>query len=431
MKLKKILSIALLAISMTTLTACGGGKTSDKGNGGNTSQSSDKLVVAIWDKNQLEGLEKITDDFSKETGIDVEIQVTPWDQYWTMLEAGGSGGELPDIFWMHSNEFSKYAKYDILLDLTDKIKESEKIDLTKYPKEIVDLYKYNGEKQFAVPKDIDTIGLWYNKKMFDEAGIAYPDESWTWDKFREVAKKLTKADGSQYGFTLNPVSTQDGWYNMVYSMGGSILSEDSKTSTMNDKNTIKALNYVTDLIKDGSLPPYEVIAENGADALFTSGKAAMVFQGSWMVNYLTTNEFVQANGDVAVLPKDATTGNRVSLYNGLGWAAAANTSNPDGAWQLIEYLGSKDAQQKQADLGVTMSAYEGTSDNWANLNKNFNLKAYLDMKENLVIRPHSNNTLAWENYICETLIDVWRGNTSVEDAANTITNRVNELLKEE
>ncbi|MGY5240460.1 extracellular solute-binding protein [Clostridium tertium] len=431
MKLKKILSIALLAISMTTLTACGGGKTSDKGNGGNTSQSSDKLVMAIWDKNQLEGLEKITDDFSKETGIDVEIQVTPWDQYWTMLEAGGSGGELPDIFWMHSNEFSKYAKYDILLDLTDKIKESEKIDLTKYPNEIVDLYKYNGEKQFAVPKDIDTIGLWYNKKMFDEAGIAYPDESWTWDTLREVAKKLTKADGSQYGFTLNPVSTQDGWYNMVYSMGGSILSKDSKTSTMNDKNTIKALNYVTDLIKDGSLPPYEVIAENGADALFTSGKTAMVFQGSWMVNYLTTNEFVQANGDVAVLPKDAITGNRVSIYNGLGWAAAANTSNPDGVWQLIEYLGSKEAQQKQADLGVTMSAYEGTSDNWDNLNKNFNLKAYLDMKENLVIRPHSNNTLAWENYICETLIKVWRGNTSVEDATNTITNRVNELLKEE
>lgn len=428
MKFKKILSMGILATMMLTFTACGNKNNAAEGN--SNTGSKDKLVMAIWDKNQLEGLQEITNDFTEETGINVEIQVTPWDQYWTMLEAGGSGGELPDVFWMHSNEFTKYAKYDILLDLTDKINESEKVDLTKYPQDIVDLYTYS-DKQYAVPKDIDTIGLWYNKKMFDEAGIAYPDETWTWDTFREAAKKLTKADGSQYGYTLNPTSTQDGWYNMVYSMGGSILSEDNKTSTMNDENTIKALNYVTDIIKDGSMPPYEVISENGADALFTSGKVAMVFQGSWMVNYLTTNEYVAANGDVAVLPKDAETGNRVSLYNGLGWAAAANTSNPDAAWQLIEYLGSKDAQQKQSDLGVTMSAYEGTSDNWANLNKNFNLQAYLDMKENLVIRPHSNNTLTWENYTCETLIDVWRGNTSVEDAANTITNRVNELLSEE
>ena len=428
MKFKKILSMGILATMMLTFIACGNKNTTAEGS--SNKGSKDKLVMAIWDKNQLDGLEQITDDFTKETGINVEIQVTPWDQYWTMLEAGASGGELPDVFWMHSNEFTKYAKYDILLDLTDKIKDSQKVDLTKYPKDIVDLYNYDS-KQFAVPKDIDTIGLWYNKKMFDEAGIAYPDATWTWDTFREAAKKLTKADGSQYGYSLNPTSTQDGWYNMVYSMGGSILSEDSKQSTMNDKNTIKALNFVTDMIKDGSMPPYEVISENGADALFTSGKVAMVFQGSWMVNYLTTNEYVAANGDVAVLPKDAQTGNRVSLYNGLGWAAAANTSNPDAAWQLIEYLGSKDAQQKQSDLGVTMSAYEGTSDNWTNLNKNFNLQAYLDMKENLVIRPHSNNTLAWENYTCETLIDVWRGNTSVEDATKTITNRVNELLSEE
>lgn len=428
MKFKKILSMGILATMMLTFTACGNKNTTAEGS--SNKGSKDKLVMAIWDKNQLDGLEQITDDFTKETGINVEIQVTPWDQYWTMLEAGASGGELPDVFWMHSNEFTKYAKYDILLDLTDKIKDSQKVDLTKYPKDIVDLYNYDS-KQFAVPKDIDTIGLWYNKKMFDEAGIAYPDATWTWDTFREAAKKLTKADGSQYGYSLNPTSTQDGWYNMVYSMGGSILSEDSKQSTMNDKNTIKALNFVTDMIKDGSMPPYEVISENGADALFTSGKVAMVFQGSWMVNYLTTNEYVAANGDVAVLPKDAQTGNRVSLYNGLGWAAAANTSNPDAAWQLIEYLGSKDAQQKQSDLGVTMSAYEGTSDNWTNLNKNFNLQAYLDMKENLVIRPHSNNTLAWENYTCETLIDVWRGNTSVEDATKTITNRVNELLSQE
>ncbi len=66
--------------------------------------SSGTLTVAIWDKNQEPGLTKIMADFTKETGIKTQIQVTPWDQYWTMLEAGATGGSLPDVFWMHSNE---------------------------------------------------------------------------------------------------------------------------------------------------------------------------------------------------------------------------------------------------------------------------------------------------------------------------------------
>ena len=70
----------------------------------------------------------------RETGIDVDIQVTPWKDYWTMLEAAATGGSMPDVFWMHSDQIGTYAEYDdILLNLSDKIKESDKIDLSKYP----------------------------------------------------------------------------------------------------------------------------------------------------------------------------------------------------------------------------------------------------------------------------------------------------------
>ncbi|MCA5011083.1 extracellular solute-binding protein, partial [Clostridioides difficile] len=89
-----------------------------------------------------------------------------------------------------------------------------------FPKDIVQIYNWEGTKQYAVPKDIDTIALWYNKTMFDEAGIPYPDKDWTWDDYAEAAKKLTKADGSQYGFALRPTNDQAGWNNIVYDMGG-------------------------------------------------------------------------------------------------------------------------------------------------------------------------------------------------------------------
>ncbi len=155
---------------------------------------------------------------------------------------------MPDVFWMHSNEATKYMSNDILLDLTDKVAASEKLEMDKFPSDIKEMYQYDG-KTYAVPKDIDTIALWYNKDMFDEAGIAYPDDTWTWDDLYDAAVKLTKDDGSQYGIAMNPSNEQDGWMNVIYSMGGNVISEDMKKSGFDDPNTIKAMEYVDKLVK--------------------------------------------------------------------------------------------------------------------------------------------------------------------------------------
>ena len=200
---------------------------------------------------------------------------------------------------------------------------------------------------------------------------------------------------------------------------------------MNDPNTIKALELITGIVRDGSTPAYEVMTENNPEALFEAGKVAMITQGSWMLAELCNNDYVKANCDISVLPKDASTGNRISIYNGLGWVASENTSNPDEAWQLIEYLGSEEAQQKQSDLGVVISAYEGTTENWVNAYPDFKLQAYLDVMDNLVIRPYSKTTITWEDMISENLIDVWTGKAEVKDKCNDITNKMNDILSEE
>lgn len=110
------------------------------------------LSVSIWDSNQEPGIKEILADFTAKTGIKTEIYVVKWDEYWTMLEAGAQGGSLPDVFWMHSNESERYMSNDMLLDLTDKISESEVIDPENYPADVWGLYTYDG-KYFAVPDD--------------------------------------------------------------------------------------------------------------------------------------------------------------------------------------------------------------------------------------------------------------------------------------
>lgn len=424
--MKKFISLGLVLVMMATiLTACGSKSGSDSNSG---SGGSGKLTVAIWDNSQQAGLQEIMNDFTAETGIKTELQVITWDQYWTLLEAGASGGDMPDVFWMHSNEAVRYMSNGILLDLTDKISASEKLEMDKFPADIKEMYEWDG-KVYAVPKDVDTIAMWYNKTMFDEAGIPYPDGSWTWDEFYEIAQKLTKEDGSQYGFACNPSNEQDTWMNIVYSMGGTILKDDN-TSGFDDPNTIKAMEFVDKCIKN-VMPDANTMSETGTDVLFQSGRVAMISQGSWMVAGFKANDYLVENCDVARLPKDATTGQSVSLYNGLGWAASATTSMPEEAFQLIEWFGTKEMQTKQAELGVTMAAYDGVSDAWIKNTDVFNLQPYLDAMDNIVFRPHTNATLSWWNPMVEELKKPWNNEESMADACANITKQMNDTIAQE
>lgn len=436
---KKLLSTALAGIMVMSLAACGGGGGNSGGGSadggdaaGGASSGGDKggtITVAIWDNGQKAGLDQIIADYTAATGNKAEIQVITWDQYWTLLEAGASGGDMPDVFWMHSNEVQKYMENDILMDLTDRIASSEKLEMDKFPEDIKNLYSWNG-KTYAIPKDVDTIALFYNKTMFDEAGLSYPDDSWTWDDFYDAAVKLTKEDGSQYGTAMNPSNEQDGWMNIIYSMGGKVLTDDKKASGFDDPNTIKAMEFVQKLV-DNVMPSATVMAETGTDVLLGSGKIAMLSQGSWMVPQFKEHEYISENCDVAVLPKDPTTGNRVSLYNGLGWAVSAKTKNPDAAWQLVEWFGTKDMQLKQAQLGVTMAAYDGVSDEWKNNADKFDLQPFLDMRENIVFRPSTRATLTWWNPMCETFKEAWNGNMPMADACAQVTQQMNEAISAE
>ncbi|MBQ3793588.1 MAG: extracellular solute-binding protein, partial [Lachnospiraceae bacterium] len=265
---------------------------------------------------------------------------------------------------------------------------------------------------------------------FDEMGVAYPDDTWTWQDFADAAKKLTNDD--HWGYAIAPGNNQEGYYNTIYSMGGYVISDDKKKSGMDDPKSIEAVKLFTDMIADGSCPDLATVSETAPNELLCAGKVAMSINGSWMLAGYRDNEYAAANCDVAVLPYTKDPSDRVSIYNGLGWAASANGKNTDAAWSLIEYLGSKEAQIKQAELGVTMSAYMGTSDAWVNSVKCFDLNGHMKMLDSkLVFRPYSRNTTVWEDMMIEKLQDAWTGAKPVEDVCKEIAEEMNKDLAEE
>lgn len=376
-----------------------------------------ELKVGIWDNNQREGLQKIADKWSEKSGVKASIEVVDWDNYWTLLEAGASGGQLPDVFWMHSNTATIYMENNLLLNLDPYIAKDTSINMKDYYAGIRELYTRKDGKVFALPKDHDTIAMIYNKAIFDKYGVSYPSDSWTYEDMYAAAKKITEASkGDVYGVAINTSNNQDGWYNLVYAYGGKVITDDHKGTTIGSKEAKAGMEMMRKILTVSA--PQTVVAETGTDSLFKSGKCAMITQGSWMINSFYTAE---NHNDYAwaMLPYADVNGNgkcdkteRWSAYNGLGWAAAYNTKNPDAAYSLISYFCSKEGQKMQADLGVTMGGMPGVSENFANAFAGMDVSAFTKVEESgsLYFRPYTRNTPVWEDAIQKegAFLDAWQ-----------------------
>lgn len=405
--MKKVLALILtLAVFVTVLAGCGG----------SNGKSSDAITVNIWDANQQKGIQEIADKWTETSGVKVNVEVVDWDNYWTLLEAGASGGTMPDVFWMHSNTAQMYMENDLLLDLTDYISKDSSIDLSKYYEGVKNLYTRNDGKVFALPKDHDTIALLYNKAIFDKYGVEYPTDAWTWDDMYEAAKKITEdSKGDVYGMAMNTSNNQDGWYNAIYCYGGKVVTDDHKGTTIGSAESKAGMEMIRKLLTVGA--PQSVVAETGTDSLFMSGKVGMITQGSWMINAFYTAEghkdYAWALLPYADLNKNGTCEKeeRWSAYNGLGWAASAATSKPDECYSLISYFCSEEGQKLQAEKGVTMGGMIGISEDFANAFEGMDVSPFIKAEEfSLYFRPYTRNTTVWEDAIQQAgaFLDPWQ-----------------------
>ena len=149
-----VLLAAAASVSLV-LAGCSGNAGSDKVT----------LSYAIWDAPQKPAMQKIVDEFEKQNpNIQVKIQVTPWDTYWTKLQTAATGGSAPDVFWMNDANLPNYANGGAIMSLQSRI-DADKIDMSNYVQAQVKADSWDG-KVFGIPKDVDAIGLWYNKKLF-------------------------------------------------------------------------------------------------------------------------------------------------------------------------------------------------------------------------------------------------------------------------
>jgi multiple sugar transport system substrate-binding protein len=294
---------------------------------------------------------------AKNPNFDYEAQFVPQTiDYWAKVQTQVASGTPPDAGISDYGRLVSYAKNGTLLDITDMVQAS-KFPIDKMFPGASAQYRWAkgdfdsgavGGSYYGLPSDAQSQIFAYNKKMFDDAGVAYPTDDWTWDDMLAAAQKITKADQNIWGMQVidNSILFKG---NFVWSAGGALHSPDFQKSMLADPKTIEAYKWDWDLIYTHKVAP-PPSAATGQQNPFMSGQVAMYVDGVWWVTDFAAG-IKDFGWDVALFPKHPQTGKRTTTLESDGWWIYKGTKDPDTAWNLISYLADPGGQSLFSKAG--------------------------------------------------------------------------------
>lgn len=376
MKNTKLITVAAIAAaSALALSGCAtGGGSSD----GVT------LQYGLWDANQLPAYQQCAADFEASTGIKVNIEQLGWDDYWSKINNGFVSGENYDVFTSHLAFFPDFAASGQILPLDDAIS-ADGVDLSIYQPGLADLWKGQDGKQYGLPKDFDTIALFYNADMLAAAGLtAEQMGSLTWNPtdggtYEQAIAALTVdangVHGNQPGFDKSNVKTYGIW---MEGSGGAVgqtqwsfltgtTGWEPTNGTWGDHYNFDAPEFQStiawwkSLVDKGYMPSFEAQTGVSWSEQLAAGTAAMASNGSWMIGSVfgaASDTFAPAVAPTPIGPD----GKRASMYNGLADNIWAGTKHPAEATKWVEYLGSSACQDVVAENAVVFPAIKTATD---------------------------------------------------------------------
>ena len=323
MKMKKVMAVALsMACAATMLSATAV-----------TASAADKKEVVIWDyfetDAQKEMIQSLMDGFNaSQDEYEATHVYVPFSDYEKQLTLGIASGELPDLVILDGCSMASFIQLGLFGDISD-----ADINWDEYIEGPLESTMMDG-KHYGIPFATNCTALYYNKDMFDEAGIDYPDENTTWDEFHEMAKALTK-DGV-YGFGNAATNTDEGTFQCLqwlYTAGGSYTDiEDG----------VDAYKLMQEMIEDGSWTKECVNwTQSDVNNNFMAGNLAMQQNGPWQIPGIEANA-PDLNYGVTVLPKkDADSGQATSILGGENMGVV-NKDDTSGAEAFLKYYDQTD-----------------------------------------------------------------------------------------
>ena len=384
------------------------------------------MTMTIWGS-QLdpEVYQKRLDRFAEQdsSNIDVEMVYIPSD-YTMKVQTMIAGGTPPCIMQL-AEDIHGYSGKGQIISLNDYI-EQHGVDLeARYGTTggLVAAYTRNGDL-YAMPDRGGALILYYNKDMFDEAGLSYPTGDWTWTEFLDAAQKLTVVDGDTvevYGFAAG--GWWPWWMSFIYMNGGVVLDE-SGYPAVNSRQAVEAMEFYNDLVYDYHVAPspedYANMGQGSPDPLFAQGLTAMSMTGFWGVGGLA--RVPGLNWDIAPLFMNT---EPATVLFGSGLAISSDCPYPDQAFEVIEFLTSAEGQMPIVDMQQDAPANIEVLSSDAFLNagwaggQTINMQALADSAERalpLPLSPHWNEMLTvFDDNLAEFFMNKTDAQTSMDE----------------
>lgn len=384
---------------------------------------------------EIETHQGVADAFMEENpDIVVEIYSEPWGDYFTKIQtlwASGDEAAIPDVLFL--SPIQSYAADGVLENLDSYI-EASGYDVGDYWPALLEFGVHEGSV-YGLPRDIGLEVLYYNKSMFDEVGLDYPNESWTWDDLADAADALAiiEESGRVERYALG---MEGGKYQLwIGQNGGSILDDMRNPSkcTLNDAAAVEAIELFSGMMASNYAMRPADLSQSGGDAgVFAEGRAAMIIQNSSRVSAFNAVEGLEY--DVAVVPiPDG--GQRSASAGGASWTMSAGSDNKDAAWTFLSWLQSTDGGQRAyTESGEILPALKSTAESDAFLgmpDPPTNRQAFITEGENAKV-GRIGYFPEWRelngSIIGPALSQIWAGEAEAGDVLPSLCEQVDEFL---
>ncbi|MGE5598542.1 MAG: ABC transporter substrate-binding protein [Bacteroidota bacterium] len=387
------------------------------------------LTFMMWGlPSEYKVYKQIVASFEKENkDISVKVIVVDWDTYWNKLQAQLAGGNPPDVFAMDAPLYPDYYSRGVLLNLKPYI-DKEKGFLDDFFPITLEAYQ-KPDGIYGLPRDFQTIVLYYNKDRFKAAGLKEPDGTWTWETFRQACRKLTvdaNKDGKpeKWGAWLDLTDMELIWSEFVWQNGGEIINKDYTKVMLDQPAAYEALQFAADLIWKDKVAPDPGRASQYGDS-FKSGLAAMTTTGHWMVpDYSEIKSF---KWGVAPLPKGKT---RATSLNCAGFVIAKAGKQQEAAWRFVKYVCGPKGQTELTKLGFACPVLKkiAYSDVYLKQATKINHQVFLDALQYAHVKPSFKGFDEFTTTLYQGLDLVWLNKKTAKDEMKELVPQLDKLL---
>lgn len=417
MKLKYLICLLMLVIF---LAACSSnGASNDTSNSSNPDEEVVELTWTMWADNQSEA--QVWEDMANEVSdiypnIKVDLTTMSFGDYWTRIQTQVAGDNAPDIISMQSMRMPGFGS--ILLSLDELAENDDDLDLEDFDENIIENMRYNDELS-ALPYDVGSYVMYYNKDLFDKHGVDYPKPGWTWDEFTETLEALSSE--GDYGMVTHN-SYMEYYLPYIYSHGGEYL-ENGKYK-VNGEETIATMEKIASFVENKQAP--ELVPQSSGNwqaEQWLNGNIGLLLDGPWNILWFLD----EAEFDYGVVPVPEADNGSVTISAGSGFGISNATEHPEEAYKVIKHFTSKESLNTLAEKGRAYPARVSAIDSYyTSVPEEF--KASLDYASEHTVPFELTDTWSRaQDIFTGSLVPIMNGEISAEEGMNQMQSELENI----